>query len=700
MRHAFPRAPGSDPGSADAGAEAPQSKRMTALLSTMAAVLLCGLTLATKPLRCDSSPEDKPRRTLRVRVVEADDRDRGVANARVNVWRITRVPPGGAKAPSDVLSDGRATADARGRATIARITRNAAYVQVTAPGFRMARRTIAAADAAEAELEVALTRGAVVGGVVRGADGSPAVGVLVRGTQPEQWGWDPAEVRTDGRGAFRLSGFHPGYVSLRAALRDGDVVWVGELGVEAGSVDADIRLSAEPTRRRLRVLVKGADGRRVPSARWEAVGGRWAPGGGARSRGKVENGVFVLPPDPDVQWVTVIDPRDKDHRALPWAPAVVGPLGARGGDLEVIMPRGVAVSGTVRDESGKPLSDVLVFARPLVTREGAEEVVLGAWSDAVSDVSGRFRIDGVAPGRVEIDPNKGGWIATPARVTVPSGPIDVVLRPLRRLRVRVRHEDGTPAPRAVIYGLGCDARAKGWSRMSVNQDGKGHFWMSVLGTGEPIRLRAGLAPTGVEDMAASEVTLEAKPGPGTILLTVPRSRSLVIRIPDWPASVPGAVRLANGPYSPGHSAWIVDGAASFEGIDPRAPLAVHAGPLPDGRIAYSPRISQASEEVTLALVPSRTIRGRAHGFPSDAQPDRVWADTSAFEARGLVGPDGTFVIRGVPPGACRVCVLFRRGQDVWAGSVRDGGSTERVDVELRQMAAADLPAWIYPRPPP
>ena len=284
-------------------------------------------------------------------------------------------------------------------------------------------------------------------------------------------------------------------------------------------------------------------------------------------------------------------------------------------------------------------------------------------------------------------------------MSVPTGPLDFIMRPLRRLRVFVRHEDGTPAPKAVLYVLGLDAEAEGWSRVAVDRDGKGNFSMSGFGS-RVIRLRAGLSPSGAEDMAASEVTVGSEVDPEAIVLTVPRSRSLLVRIPDWPASALGAARLANGPYSPGFSEWIVGGAASFEGIDPRAPLSFYCGPLPDGRIAFSRDLSAAGAEVTVPLVPSRSIRGRARGFPADAQSCSVWADTSAFEAPGRVGPDGSFLVRGVPPGACRVCVVFKRGKEVWAGSVRNTGSGDPVTVEVRRMDETAVEAWVSPRLPP
>ncbi len=640
----------------------------------------------------------EPGRALRVRVVEEDHAERGVPNARVNGWRIARVPPGYGMPPSDNLSDGRARTDAEGRATVKRITRRAVYLQVTASGFTMVRRILPAADEAETRVEVALARGSVLAGRVLRADGTAAVGAKVQGTQSEQWGWveDSHEAVTDSLGAFRLAGLFPGLVSLHATLHDGDAVWVGDATADAGAIDAEVRLAAEPTRRRVRLLVTGADRLPVAWARWDAEDGLYIPEWRSSSHGLVENGEFDLVADPDVQWVTIEFPRDKDG-AIAWAPMIVGPLGARGGNLEVVARRGVALTGTVRDEQGKPMGHVDVFVKPLFHDGEGEREVSHPLLLEFSDSEGHFRLERVPSGRVEISAMKEDWsFDGGGRVTAPSGPIDFVGHPRRHVKGSVRHTDGTPAPEAVVYARGVDPAPKEWVRGDVGRDGN----FTVYDQRGAVRLRAGLSPTAPEDMGASEVEVNAGADPATVVLTVPTSRDLRVRIPGWPAAATEAARLVNGPYSRGDSEWVVGGIARFDGIDPRAPLSFYGGPLPDGRIAFSPDLSQSGAEATLPLVPSRSIHGRARGFPADARPDSVWADTSAFEARGEVDADGTFLVRGVPIGGCRVCIVFRRGEEAWAGSIGDTGSADPVDVEVRPMDETALSAWRVARPPP
>lgn len=673
-----------------AGAARAKVPRHTLLVILVGALLPVSI-LAGDASRCEPSPKEQ-RRVVRVRVVDQDHPNRGVANARVDVWELTRVPVGRGMPPSDSLPHGQAQTNAKGWATLGRITRRAAYLQVRASGFTMARRTLPPAGRAETELKVGLARGTVVSGTVRKADGTPAVGVRVRAEQPQQWGWtqESPEVVTDNQGRFNLTGVFPGRVTLRAMLREGDAVWASKATAEAGSVSAGVRLPAEPTRRRLRLLVKGPDGVPVAYARCQEEAGSFR-------QHRIRRGELVLAADPEVQWVSISRPQAEDYKALPWAPVLVGPLGPRGGDLEVVLPKGRTVLGTVRDEQGRPLGGVMVLAMPLFPAGGAvpERPAMG-WSDSSTDAQGHFRIQ-VPHGGVEIQPYMTGWSAEPIRVGESVGRLELTMRRIRRLRGFVRHEDGTPAPKAVLYALGLDTERERWTRVSVERDGKGNFSMSAAGS-RVVRLRAGLSPSGVEDMTASEVAVKLGVDTEPIVLTVPRSRTLLVRIPKWPTSAVGVARIANGPNSPGALEWIVDGTVRFDGIDPRAHLSVYCGPLSDGRIAFARDVSKVGAVVRLPLVTSRTIRGRVRGLPSDAQPDSVWADTSAFEARGRMDPDGSFLIRGVPPEACRVCVVFKRGKEMWAGSVVDKGAGALVEIAVRRMEKGAFAAWIASRP--
>lgn len=230
--------------------------------------------------------------------------------------------------------------------------------------------------------------------------------------------------------------------------------------------------------------------------------------------------------------------------------------------------------------------------------------------------------------------------------------------------------------------------------MSVSQEGS----FAVYSEGShDIRLRVGLPPLGPEDLAGSEVTVGPETS-GPLSLTVSRGVRLRVRVPDWPSHMAGAARIAGGPHSRGKSAWILGNAATFEEVESGERLTVYCGPLPDGRIGFVHEVSPTSGEVSVPLVPSRSIWGRAIGAPPGATPERVWADRTDFEASGQLRPDGRFLIRGVPPGPCRICVVFRVGQDLWAGAQMDEGSADPAFVEVSSMEGAAFAEWLAQRP--
>ena len=121
------------------------------------------------------------------------------------------------------------------------------------------------------------------------------------------------------------------------------------------------------------------------------------------------------------------------------------------GEVQVVLSRGLRVSGRVIKSDGTPA------ARALVTFEQPEQRSWDRqWHGAPTSDDGRFELAGLAPGaatlRAELYEGDGIWVAT----AVPeAGAADVVLRlpisPERRtIRLRVRGPDGEPIARAGV----------------------------------------------------------------------------------------------------------------------------------------------------------------------------------------------------------------------------------------------------------
>lgn len=634
--------------------------------------------------------DDGPGRTIHVRVVQSDCQDCGIPRAEVRAERVDLFGFGSAPFGDAANADGATRTGPDGRGIVGRVPRGAAVLRATAADYVAATRTVQPTDDPLAEVVIPLTRGVGIAGTVVKADGTLAGGAVVRCTQGEG-----REVVADAQGGFRMSGFLPSLVAVHAIWRDEDAVVEGDSTVEGGTLDAVIRLRAEPTRRRIHLRVRGADGVAVTSATWHAKDEEFLDRHGDDVEGEVEDGEAILAPDPRVQWISIESPRDAEGKALAWAPVLVGPLGDRGGDLDVVLPRAVALIGTVRDDEGTPLEGVAVNVMPVVDEGSGEHYVYEDWWFAKSDAQGRFRVEGVGSSRVQVDAQMSGGTNWPKTVvTAPCDPLELVVRRRRVLRGSIRHPDGSPAPEGVLFrwGTQMDSAAGPWNEERVRLDATFEVW--TYGAGR-VRLRAGLAPTGPEELAVSEVTADA--AADHVELTIPHGTDVVVHLPDWPAGTPGRASLSNGSTSRAMSAWIEGSTARFDGVDGRVPLAFYCGPLPDGRIGFAPDLLAAGRNVTVPLMAGRAVRGRARGAPASSRPEAVWADAVSFESVGELGADGAFRVQGIPPGACRVCVVFRSGREFWCGSVRNSDSTEAVDIEVSRKSGSELLDWLVDR---
>jgi RNA polymerase sigma-70 factor (ECF subfamily) len=122
-------------------------------------------------------------------------------------------------------------------------------------------------------------------------------------------------------------------------------------------------------------------------------------------------------------------------------------------DIRLVLGRAFAtVSGTVRDSQGAPVANALVRFTPAGrdTRRAADGSLLAPRVDRMTrtDADGRFRFDGVAPGRVR------AWATASPRVfaaqeldVAPFATADVALQMQQGVSVigTVRYADGTPA---------------------------------------------------------------------------------------------------------------------------------------------------------------------------------------------------------------------------------------------------------------
>ena len=290
-------------------------------------------------------------------------------------------------APDEALLEARASGHGPGRARLdgAAQTSHRLTIELAAPG-------------AGGELG-----SASVTGVVVGTDGQPLPGAVVRaeptGLPRARTGkHTPDELRAGARavagddGRFTLTGLDPGEVQVSAA--DGEHAPAGEKVMLAARARAEVRL-ALGTGAVLNGVVRDTGGEpiaassvvvsRVNGLRGEVVAvrtvidreGAFSIEGLAEGEYRVQATAHGHAPSPTVSGRAATPP-------------------ARAGAVELTLPAGGTLTGTVRSADGKPLENARVSVEGGLG-EGSSPVPFAA--SATTDATGAFALRGLAPGR-------------------------------------------------------------------------------------------------------------------------------------------------------------------------------------------------------------------------------------------------------------------------------------------------------------
>ena len=296
--------------------------------------------------------------TLRGRVVTEGDRPAPVRGASIAVAASGRT--------IDLVHS-----DGQGR-FVAQVPERSAYLlRVAKAGFVTATVSPPSSVrvAAEAPFEIALTRGGVITGRVRGQRGEPLPNVTVRALRVASTsgstapGASEATSQTDDFGEYRLSGLAPGTYSVRvsgtAKGMDGaaaPVVFSPSAQGRADLLEALKILDNAPEP--ADVLVDVASGEAASVVHDGVVAGR---------------AITVFIGKPGTQSAATS--------------ALMAPAPVRGG----------VVSGTVLDDFGEPVEGVSVELRPIRLQSGGGAMSPGLDARRTDDL-GRFRLFGIPPG--------------------------------------------------------------------------------------------------------------------------------------------------------------------------------------------------------------------------------------------------------------------------------------------------------------
>jgi hypothetical protein len=270
---------------------------------------------------------------------------------------------------------------------------------------------LALAVAAPRPVHVPPPPGELRGQVTR-ASGTPVTRFTVNGVQFQ----DPEgmfRILTPPQGEFRVviraDGFAPNIFHVQGA--SGKKLWVPEIKLGDGEhvigevVDG---VTGEPVALARASLADPAKVERLRFVRPERVAGLGVTGGG---------GFFELRQAPRGLLVLVVQHPD-------YLPAFV-PVNTREPLPRVVLQRGGAVAGTVRDGAGAPVPGVRVVALSADAHDGGE---------ATADVLGRFEMKRLRPGRYRIVALPSGKAIEAAQVAVADGQVAVVPVELRSRR--------------------------------------------------------------------------------------------------------------------------------------------------------------------------------------------------------------------------------------------------------------------------
>jgi hypothetical protein len=362
--------------------------------------------------------------TITGRVVDAET-EKGIAGVTVNGnlvdrrTRFVRIPP------AETDSDGRYHIRVpRGEVTIAARHTAGAY---TAPrSSRGSPRLEVVADRTWPDLK--LSRATVIDGVVLDGGGQPVPGAEVFVEVLYVGGGGSDEIRTGSDGSFRLVGLSPNdLLALRA--RAGGATTDGAIALRARDQIGKLALTVDPKFTfRLRGTVADDAGRPIAEARlrlfWRrrhpdpkmppgTGGGRVLEGYAPDAAGRFESGP-LWPGDAYHFSVSA-----KGYTRFETPPVMGQPGMMRGIGTIKLVGAGGHVAGRVVGSEGKPIAGATVFNRGNSIQPAS----------VTTDLQGRYRLDGLLPGRKYAFARKDGYRFTGVRVEADTD--DLTIRLLR-----------------------------------------------------------------------------------------------------------------------------------------------------------------------------------------------------------------------------------------------------------------------------
>lgn len=599
-----------------------------------------------------------PGSVLRGVVKDARSR-RGVPDARVRVRGETG-DGGSSQGPGGLFTDVEGRFEAEGLAP-GKVTVTAEHADYTA------RTESAVLAEGGSSVEIALSRGSGLGGVVLSETRQPVAGasVSLEGGAARGGGFGGGdETTTDGAGRFRFDHLSPARYTLRASVPGQSSESAEAVVVEGEAVpDVTLVLSGGAT---LRGSVSGLPETLRGAVNVSAIGPRdyWAT---VRTG---PDGRFELSGVPAGQISVRAGAGDLASGTMRSANASVSIAeGQTEAEVEIVFEGDGALSGRVT-RGGKPVADARIVA-------GAART--GRSASGRTDETGAYRIEGITPGEYEV------WVQADAYGRAGNVSRTVSIDGEARLDVAL--------PVASLFGIVVDASTKqpladvrvaasleGGAEGrpgAATSDSNGRFFVEEL---EEASYTLSLRRSGYQDAKSSARASEGGGDAGTIEMT--RGDGLEVRVRDGIYGIPlrsALVRVKDGRGDVGSSTWLTldgDGKGEIAFLRPGTYTIVVACSH------YAPRtfenVGVPGPALQVTLTPGGTLELKygpvaiAKGFATVLD---ALGRPYAFRAYGPEGripltAAGYATIEGLAPGSYTLSV---EGMEPKAFSVTEGG---------------------------
>ncbi|MBP7674953.1 MAG: carboxypeptidase regulatory-like domain-containing protein [Thermoanaerobaculia bacterium] len=599
-----------------------------------------------------------PGSVLRGIVKDARSR-RGVPDARVRVRGETG-DGGSSQGPGGPFTDVEGRFEAEGLAP-GKVTVTAEHADYTA------RTESAVLAEGGSSVEIALSRGSGLGGVVLSETRQPVAGasVSLEGGAARGGGFGGGdETTTDGAGRFRFDHLSPARYTLRASVPGQSSEPAEAVVVEGEAVpDVTLVLSGGAT---LRGSVSGLPETLRGAVNVSANGPRdyWAT---VRTG---PDGRFELSGVPAGQISVRAGAGDLASGTMRSANASVSIAeGQTEAEVEIVFEGDGALSGRVT-RGGKPVADARIVA-------GAART--GRSASGRTDETGAYRIEGITPGEYEV------WVQADAYGRAGTVSRTVSIDGEARLDVEL--------PVASLFGIVVDASTKqplAGVRVAASLEGgaegrpgaatsdsNGRFFVEEL---EEASYTLSLRRSGYQDAKSSARAAEGGGDAGTIEMT--RGDGLEVRVRDGIYGIPlrsALVRVKDGRGDVGSPTWLTldgDGKGEIAFLRPGTYTIVVAGSHYAPRTFENVGVPGPALQVTLTpggmlelkYGPATIAKGFATVLDALGRP-------YAFRAYGPEGritltAAGYATIEGLAPGSYTLSV---EGMEPKAFSVTEGG---------------------------